>query len=509
MKLHPFVFLTALVFGTIGEIHAEESRPLNVLMIAIDDMRPELGCYGVDHIISPNIDRLASEGRQFNRAYCQQAVCNPSRSSLMTGQRPDAIGVTGNHVYFRDNRPDIVTIPQYFKQRGYHSQSVGKIYHGFLPENSSKTVWDALGDPESWSVPTTRFGPRYYYTEDGIAQAKQAYIDMYQPEFVEPDDWTTKLVFGPMTEAPDVEDNVLHDGKVADSAIQMLRERRMDTHTPFFLAVGFIKPHTPFVAPKKYWDLYDPDSISIAAATEPRRDAPKYAGHRSGEVRRYTDQPNRGPFDEENQRRLRHGYYACISYVDAQVGRVIDELDALGLRESTVVLLFADHGWHLGEYGLWGKTTNYELDARAPLIVRTPTVQQPGTPTDALVEFIDFYPSLSELAGLPVPANLPGRSFAPLMQDPAQAWKEQAISQYPRGGNADLGGKTMGYTMRTQEWRYVEWIDRESGTIVDRELYDHTTDTSESINVAGHKKHRKLVQNLSEQLHGTLNREEH
>ena len=485
--------------------HTAFAEPLNVLMIAIDDLRPELGCYGAEHIISPNIDRLAADGRLFNRAYCQQAVCNPSRASLMTGLRPESVGVTGNHVHFREKNPAVQTIPQYFMKAGYHAQSVGKIYHGFLPPNSSKTVWDELGDPESWSVPTTRFGPRYYYTEESIAQGRRAYIDMYQPEGeVGPEDWTSKLVFGPMTEAPDVPDDVLHDGKVARTAIEILRERSAQPDTPFFLAVGFIKPHTPFVAPKKYWDLYDPAEIAIVENAESRHGAPRYAGHRSGEIRRYTDQPNSGPFTKENSRNLRHGYYACVSYVDAQIGRVLAELDRLGLRESTVVLLFADHGYHLGEYSLWGKTTNYELDTRGPLIVRAPALQVPGKSTDALVEFIDIFPSLAELAGLPIPDMLPGRSFAPLLQDPELPWKRHAISQYLRGGNANLGGRTMGYSLRTDSWRYVEWIDRASGEVDSRELYDHRGDPSESTNVAGEPEHAELVAGLSKQLHAQL-----
>ena len=471
------------------------SRP-NVLLIAVDDLRPELGCYGVKHVISPNIDRLAKRGVTFLRAYCQQAVCNPSRTSMMTGLRPDSIGVTGNHTHFRSNRPNVVTLPQQFKRNGYHAQSIGKIYHGVFPEGASKTTWDTMGDPLSWSVPTTRFGPRYYYTEEGIRQAKQAYLRSYKPANPQDDDWTKKLIFGPMTEAPDVPDNTLYDGKVADAAIAALRMRREATN-PFFLAVGFIKPHTPFVAPKKYWNLYDPTKIPLATTGELPKAAPRFAGHNSGEVRRYTDQPKRGPFSEKNRRRLKHGYYACISYVDAQVGRVLDELDRLRLTESTIVVLFGDHGWHLGEHGLWGKTTNFELDTRAPFIISTPAMKATGRQSRALVEFVDLYPTLSDLAGLPISKTLEGQSLKPLLDNPDRKGKSAAFSQYPRG-------KSMGYSMRTDSWRYTEWVHRSTGTTTARELYNHTKDSRETVNVAADSRYDQLVAQLSRQLRSAV-----
>jgi iduronate 2-sulfatase len=482
--VRPILMMLVYSWGSLLATSATAEPPLNVLFIAVDDLRPELNSYGASHIKSPNIDRLAEEGLQFERAYVQQAVCNPSRTSLLTGMRPDRVGVTGNHVHFRDKHPDTVTLPQHFKQNGYRAEAIGKIYHGFLSDGSSKTIWDTMGDAESWSAPALRFGPRYYYTEEGIRQAKQAYIDMYKAETPGEDDWTKKLVFGPMTEAPDVEDDTLHDGKVAKAAIKALGERAADPATPFFLAVGFIKPHTPFVAPKKYWDLYDPADIDIVGEASLPAGGPKIAGHRSGEVRRYTDQPNRGPFEDENQRRLRHGYYACISYVDAQIGRVLDELERLGLRESTAVVLFGDHGWHLGEHGLWGKTTNFELDTNAPLIIRSPKMKGHGQKTRALVEFVDIYPTVADLAGLPVGKHLAGKSMKPLLDDPTQSRKEAAFSQYPRGGNADTGGIFMGYSVRTDRWRYTEWIRNSDGEIHARELYDHENDPAETKNVA-------------------------
>jgi len=465
-------------------------------MIAIDDLRPELGCYGAAHVKSPNIDAFSETGLLFERAYCQQAVCNPSRTSLMTGLRPDTIGVTGNHSHFRDNRPGVVTLSQLFKNHGYHAQSIGKIYHGVFPAGASKTVWDTMGDPPSWSVPATRFGPRYYYTEEGIRQAKASFLASYRPQSPASDDWTKKLVFGPMTEAPNVPDNTLYDGKVADAALAALK-RLKDADEPFFLAVGFIKPHTPFVAPKKYYDLYDEAKIELAATPDFPTGAPRLAGHNSGELRRYTDQPNRGPFTKDNQRRLRHGYFACISYIDAQVGRLLAALDDHKLSDDTIVVLYGDHGWHLGEHGLWGKTTNFELDTRVPLIVRAPATQQSAGRSQALVEFVDLYPTLAELAGLPLPVELDGTSFVPLLQSTDRPWKQAAFSQYPRG-------KRMGYTMRTDDWRYTEWINKQTREVVARELYDHRQDQAETSNVAEASGNTSLVGQLSQQLAGGM-----
>ncbi len=479
------------LLAALQTLSAEATARKNVLLIAVDDLRPELGCYGASHIHSPNIDRLASEGVLFDRAYCQFALCNPSRTSLMTGMRPERIGVAGNHVHFRDEHPDIITLPQHFKQQGYHAAAIGKIYHGVFRAGESKSLWDTMGDPVSWSEPAIRFGPRYYFTEEGITQGKLAYTQMYGVENPAPGEWTTKLVFGPMTEAPDVSDNALYDGKVADTAVAKLAELKQKGQ-PFFLAVGFIKPHTPFVAPKKYWDLYDPADIDLADNPMLPQDAPSVAGHTSGEVRRYTDQPKKGPFTDANQRRLKHGYYACISFVDAQVGRVLGELERLGLRENTVVLLYGDHGWHLGEHGLWGKVTNFEMATRAPLIISVPGTKS-DSGTQALVEFVDIYPTLCEAAGVPLPPHLDGVSLLPIVRAPKTPGKAAAFSQMGRG-------TTMGYSVRTDRYRYTEWINQEDGAVEGRELYDHGRESSENVNIAGQPEHGETVKNLSDML---------
>ena len=462
---------------------AETERP-NILFIAVDDLRPELGCYGAAHIKTPHIDRLATQGRLFTRAYCQQAVCNPSRTSLLTGKRPNSIGVTGNHTHFRAKHPDVVTLPEHFKNHGYHSSAIGKIYHGVFPAGSSKTVWDTMGDPQSWSEPAVRFGPRYYYTETGIQSAKQAYLQAYKPQSAGEQDWTRKLVFGLSTEAPDVADNTLYDGKVADAAIARIQQYAADgsqtssSKPPFFLAVGFIKPHSPYIAPKKYFDLYNIQKIKTDLPEFPI-DAPQYAGHNSGELRRYSDQPSRGAIPVSKQQEVRHAYYACVSYIDAQIGRVLDALESSGLKENTIVVLFGDHGYHLGEHGLWGKTTNFELDTRVPLIIRTPNMVSPGVSTESIVELLDLYPTLADLAGLPMPAQLEGLSCREILDNPHEVTKDYALSQFPRSRGL------MGYSMRSATHRFTQWLDTSTQQVRDTELYSYVDgDQIETENLA-------------------------
>ncbi len=455
----PFVIVSYVAPHFVGAA----DKP-NVLFIAIDDLRAELGCYGADHIISPNIDALAASGVRFDRAYCQQAICGPSRASVLTGLRPDSARVHGNHTHFRSHYPDIVTLPQHFKNNGYHTRAMGKIYHGVFPEVSSRTVADTFGDEPSWSVPAFRPGPRYYYTEEGIDAAKEIYQKIYKPAKSGPDDWTKKLVFGPATEAPDVPDSTLYDGQVADRAVASLKELSQKRDEPFFLAVGFIKPHSPYIAPKKYWDLYDPAKIDIAGKADFLEGVPKIALHGSGELRRYTDQNKTGPIPNDAQRRVKHAYYACISYIDAQVGRVLAELDAQGLRDNTIVVLWSDHGYHLGEQNLWGKTTNFELDTRVPLIVRAPGRAGNGQTSDALVELVDLFPSLTDLCGLDQPHELEGTSFVPLLNGPKIPWKKGAFSQFTRGN-------IRGYSLRTHGSRYTEWRNVKTQEVTAREFY--------------------------------------
>jgi arylsulfatase A-like enzyme len=450
-------------------------RP-NVLFIAVDDLRPALGCAGDPHARTPNIDRLASRGTVFSRAYVQQAVCSPSRSSVLTGRRPDTTKVYDLVTHFRDHIPDAVTLPQHFQANGYVSRGVGKIYHG------------GYNDEKSWSAPWEGAKAAGYGPEGQKLIARlRADAKAIQTK--------KDRIRGLPAEAPDVADDYLNDGWIANRGCELIRELK---GKPFFLAVGFAKPHLPFVAPKKYWDLYDPAKLPVSDDSTPPKGAPPFAWTNFGELRAYHGVPKSGPVPPELARKLVHGYYAAVSYMDAQVGNLLDELDRQGLADKTVIVLWGDHGWHLGDHGMWCKHTNYEKATRAALVVARPGQKAAGKKTDALVEFVDIYPTLVEACGLKLPDGLEGHSFAPLLDDPARPWKPAALSQYPRGGKDT--GPLMGYAIRTDRHRLVEWRDRQTDKPVATELYDHQTDPDEGENVADRPENTEIVEKLKKQL---------
>ena len=455
----------------------------NVLFLAVDDLRPSFGAYG-GPIKTPNLDKLAAGGTTFLRAYCQQAVCSPSRTSLLTGRRPDTTRVYDLVTHFRKNLPDVVTLPQHFKQNGYHTEGMGKIYH------------DGLDDEASWSVPhwtpkRPTWGPEgMAIRQRKIAAAEAAGEDLKR---------VGGRLRGPAWESVDgVPDSHFGDGAIAEHAVESLNAfakggKPAGGGRPFFLAVGFSRPHLPFVAPKKYWDLYDEKDIRLPANYKKApEDAVPVAMHAWGELRSYDAIPRTGPVTDEQARKLIHGYYAAASYMDAQAGKVLDELDRLGLREKTVVVLWGDHGWSLGEHGLWCKHTNFEDSARAPLLLRVPGQKRPGARSRALAELVDVFPTLCEAAGLPAPQGLAGKSLLAATDDPDAAIKAAAFSQYPRGNRRT--GNVMGYSMRTDRYRYTEWGDKGS------ELYDHQGDPGENVNLAARPDNKALVETLSKQL---------
>jgi iduronate 2-sulfatase len=467
-------------------VAADAADKPNVLFLAVDDLRPEFGAYGKAYIHSPNLDRLANRGVTFNHAYCQQAVCSPSRSSLLTGTRPDTTKVWDLETHFRRALPDVVTLPQHFKQHGYFVRGMGKLYHG------------GLDDPQSWSVPWTspKTGHGAYGLPENNALTKRApaATPKNAPK-AKKGKAASRGPRGPAFESSDVPDNTFHDGALADMAVAALAECAQKDQ-PFWLGVGFIRPHLPFVAPKKYWDLYDPAAIRLAPNPFPPRGAPDYAVLAGGELRSYHGIPT-GPIPDDLARQLKHGYYAAISYMDAQVGRVLDELDRLGLTENTIVVLWGDHGWKLGEHGGWCKHSNVENDTNAPLLISVPGLKTAGQRTDALAEFVDVYPTLAELCGLPLPEHLEGASLVPVLRDPTKAVKSAAFSQYPRGVS---GRQLMGYTMRTDRYRFTRWVDRNDHSKVDAvELYDHQTDPQENVNIANAPENADLVARLTEQ----------
>ncbi|MGY8769585.1 MAG: sulfatase [Pirellulales bacterium] len=446
----------------------------NVLFIAIDDLRAEIGCYGAKHVKSPNIDRLATQGTLFNRAYCQQAVCNPSRASMLTGLRPNTLGVYDLPTHFREKHPDVVTLPQLFKQNGYHAQCIGKIFHNWRQDKYK-------GDPASWSVPSV---DHYNSHANDKAQVSGE---------LPPD-----LSDIPKCEIRDVPDNAYFDGRIAEQAVAALNELK---DQPFFLAVGFWKPHSHFNAPKRYWDMYNREDIAPAINPNPPKDVPEIALHDSREILRDFKKRPGGKPTASDVLALKHGYYAAISYMDTQVGKVLNELDRLQLRKNTIVVLWSDHGFHLGEHSLWAKTSNFEWDARVPVIIATPE-HQSGQRTDAIVELLDIYPTLVDLCGLKTPNPVEGRSLRRILENPKSKIKDWAMTQHTRPAYPPAGKdpEVMGYSIRTARYRYTEWRNFKSGKIEARELYDHETDSNEAINLANDSNQKEVILQLHTKL---------
>jgi len=439
-----------------------DERPPNVLFLIVDDLRSQLEPFTTTRPLTPRIDELAAGGVRFTRAYCQQALCTPSRSSVLTGRRPDTTRVYDVRTHFRDALPDVVTLPQHFKNNGYTTLSLGKVYHG------------ELLDERSWSEPA-------YLPDRTRFYATQQNQDRDRPRRR-----------GPPTESADLPDDRYQDGALANYAIEALRRVK---DGPFFLAVGFYKPHLPFVAPSRYWDLFPEQDIALTPTPAPPRNAPALAGVAWYELRKYLGMPQKGPMPDDLARQLIHGYLASTAFVDAQVGKVLDELERLRLDENTIVVLWSDHGWYLGDHGLWTKMGTFEQAMRAPLIVRAPGQATDGAECDALVELVDLFPTLSDLAGLPACDGVQADSFAPLLRDPQRPWKRAAFGQHP------IPGRAMGYSMRTDRYRFTSWRkDGDASVELGVELYDHLQDPGETTNLAGHADQVALVDALREQL---------
>ncbi|MEY4567042.1 MAG: hypothetical protein RLY14_2012 [Planctomycetota bacterium] len=485
------VFLVLLPFTY---SYAEERQPVvkrpNVLFIAVDDLRPEIGCYGNKLVKTPNIDRIAARGIVFDRAYCQQAVCSPSRTAIMTGLRPDVTKVWDLQTHFRAAVPDAITLPEHFKANGYHCAALGKIYHG------------GYEDGRSWNEP--HWYPRGRSVDNDINDWTKRVTTAHEVSVSEYSD-QIKLVTikegstekkGPAFEVSPKTEEQLPDGAVAAEAVKRIQDLSTKD-TPFFLAVGFIKPHLPFVAPKKYWDLYDPDQIPLPAIDHLPDGAPSFVGHVNGEVHNYAGVPKENPIPADFAKTLRHGYYACISYTDAQIGKLLDALARAGELDNTIIVLWGDHGWQLGDHGLWHKHTNFEIATRAPLLISMPGASTTGKKCTAPVEFIDVYPTLAELCQLPSPKNIDGASLSRFIQDPDAPATDVAISQYPR--DAD-GIPVMGYSIRDTKWRCTFWRERNGERIIATELYDEINDPHETINVSSKPENASVVSRLAKYL---------
>jgi iduronate 2-sulfatase len=456
----------AISLARAGDEPKPANRKLNVLLIASDDLNTALGCYGHPLVRSPNIDRLAARGVRFDRAYCQFPLCNPSRSSFLTGLRPDTTGVLENSTHFRANLPNVVTLPQLFQKNGYFTARVGKLYHYGVPNQIGTS---GLDDPPSWNQFVNPRG-RDRDEEDKIVSIKPG------SGFGATLSWL----------AADGSDDEQTDGKAAAAAIDLLEKHASE---PFFLAVGFYRPHTPYVAPRRYFDMYPLDQIKLKpSGPSTREGAPKAA---------LTVNPENYGISPEEQKQAVQAYYASITFLDAQVGKVIDALDRLNLADRTVVVFLSDHGYHLGEHGLWQKQSLFEESTRVPLLIAAPGRKARGQTSAGLVELVDLYPTLADLCDLSPPSNLAGRSLCPLLDDPKQPGKPAAISQVRRGGPNDF---FLGYALRTERYRYVEWDEGRQGA----QLYDHQNDPEEFHNLATDPQHAGTVATMKRLLRETL-----
>lgn len=528
-----FLYISLFLFLGCNSTKSGSLKKPNILFIGIDDLRPELGCYGSDIAISPNLDRLASEGLLFNKAYCQQAICGPSRASLLTGIRPETSGVFHNYIKFREANPDVVTLPQLFKNNGYETVYAGKIFHhGDLDDEKSWSRLPALDSMTSKGIKKP-VGFALEANNKERAATMKAMVEQYG------DVAKLGLASGMAYESAEVPDNTYSDGYNTELAIATMKEMLAKKDKPFFLGLGFHKPHLNWVSPKKYWDLYDRKNIKITDQDTMPLYGAQMGLHPSIELRVRSGIPKKGPIDHELAITLKHAYLACVSYVDAQIGKMITALEEAGVRDNTIIIVWSDHGWHLGDMGIWGKATNYEIATRVPMMIWTPDMPKgsQGKTTDALVELVDMYPTLAELARLEIPTQVEGTSFKPLLKNPNAEWKTAAFSQFPSPALREWGAfpirpamretyfgplleevearivkqqgdkwnrdlfenNLMGYAMRTQDYRLIVWKDRTKPELapVFVELYDHKTDASETKNIADNNP--ELVQQLMKQ----------
>ncbi|WP_430809553.1 MULTISPECIES: sulfatase [unclassified Carboxylicivirga] len=505
-----------LALMAVCSLSVKAQEKTNVLFIAVDDLKPLLGAYGHDQLQTPHIDALAKEGVVFTNAHCQQAVCGPSRASIFTGMRPDYTGVRDLKTRMRDVNPDILSMPQYFRQNGYATVAVGKIY--------DPRCVDKQYDGPSWSIPYSESAKYTYpeaYGEPGLSyyalKENQLRVRELEQEAAEKGIKNVhKYVsdrFKPSTECADVPDEAYMDGQIANNGIRYMNELAK-ADEPFFLAVGFKRPHLPFAAPKKYWDLYNREDIQVATYREAVKNGVDIAYHKSGELYSYTDIPPLTSFSDiftdnlpdEKQKELIHAYYASISFVDAQVGKLMANLKAKGLDKNTVIVLWGDHGWHLGDHSLWCKHTNFEQATRVPLIIKKPDGASGANAHP--VEALDVFPTLCEATGLPIPSQLQGNSLMPVFTKAKAKVKEYAISQFGRG-------KTQGYSLRTGRYRLTLWMKDDWHTdqplnkrlIVAGELYDYQNDPLETENYYQHADYKKIKAELMQLFEAFANKQ--
>ncbi|MCF8380582.1 MAG: sulfatase [Bacteroidales bacterium] len=500
-------FRTSILFAGIVSISASEActpketeskkQTPNILFIAVDDLKPNLGCFGDDLAITPNIDRLAANGTIMASNYCQQAVCAPSRVSLFTGLRPDNTGVWDLQTFMRDVNPDVLTLPEYLKTNGYETAGFGKLIHG--AKNN---------DPQSWSVPNKMdedlvYAEGFKYPANGNYQspeAQQVFLEAKSKKL----NWRDTNILlrennvAASMEFLDIPDDAYSDGAIAVEGMKLM-ESFSKSQKPFFLALGFHRPHLPFTAPKKYYDFYENTPFNVHPFPEHAKNSPELAYTTWGELRNYSDIPANGNLDEAKQLELIRAYYSAASYVDAQIGLVYDKLVELGLEKNTIIVLWGDHGWHLGDHGLWCKHTNFEQATKSPLIISAPGFQKEQI-SHSMTEFVDVFPTICELAGLGIPSQLEGQSLVPLLKNKNQKIKEYSMSQYPRGDDV------MGYSLRSGNYRLTWWLNMDFRNISESptefkvdftELYDYEVDPYETESKAGMESYKEVEAELS------------
>jgi arylsulfatase A-like enzyme len=506
------IFLVLIVLScqnTFAQIVKEPKKP-NVLFIIVDDLKPILGCYGDPFVKTPNIDRFAKEGVVFTNAYCQQAVCGPSRASFLTGMRPDYTGVWDLETEMRNINPEILSMPQFFKQNGYITAGIGKVF-------DSRSVDENIDKP-SWSIPFYKKSNDYYPKEMGKAKGRYRGVKVLEEIEIYEKIGGAKGLTGkelsnfikinakPSVESLDIPDNAYIDGATVLHSKDILKVLK-ENAKPFFFAVGITKPHLPFAVPKKYWDLYNRDEIQLAEFRENANNSPLVAYHRAGELYKYTDIPPIASFSDVNggmelpfdkQKELIHGYYASVSYADALIGKLISTLESLDLKDNTIVTIIGDHGWHLGDHNLWCKHSNFEQATRIPMIFKIPGIK--ASKKSVLAEAVDIFPTLCDATGIKIPEQLQGASLMPILMETKNKVKDYAVSQYRRGKNM----RTFGYSIRTERYRLTLWMKDfyrlykpfDEGYIVSGELYDYDNDLLETENYYNSKEYVSVKKEL-------------
>lgn len=471
MKYSNFKIATFSILMSVGAM--AQKKPKNILFIGVDDLRTELNCYGKSHIVSPNIDKLAKDGVAFNNAYCNVPVCGASRASMFSGIRPNHNRSTEVEARIDKDYSGVITIPGWFKQHGYTSISNGKTIHG---HGDMEQDWS---EP-SWHEDTNKNNPKGYINPENIEAMK---LDPKKN--------------GPSTEIATSKNAAYEyaDGKIVKKTIEDIN-KAVSSGKPFFIASGFRKPHLPFNAPKKYWDLYQRDKLPLSLSPKMAKNAPKGATHTWGELRAYTDITKDvmvTDLGEEKTRELIHGYSASVSYVDAMIGEVINHLDKIGQRDNTIIVLWSDHGWSLGDHELWCKHSTFDVALRVPLIVSAPGYQK-GQRSNSVVELVDLYPTLCDLAGIEKPAHLQGETFEPILKDVNKTQADNAA--YIGWKNSDA--------VKTPDYLLTQWYKKEDGTVYSQMLYDHKTDKLETVNVAKNPKYLEAAKELSDKITNNL-----